>query len=298
MIDRRSLIGFMAAAASLGWKARACAADRSDKGLFWRLQIPDKGTAVVFGAWMIAASVVPGIVLDAYAFIELTRRMIGGYPDYQFKFNGDRKDDKPLVEILSPRLANEVRVITEASPGLFRGQFEEIPAFMTPLLLIGEGQTQMPPAVPVGTMIRAYAEQVRRPVSFLLSESEVRGLLGIPDLAMANDAANETLITYLIELRRQRGPLGRYVEQLYAARDGERLQSLCDDLFQHGLPPMGWFSKSAILQVRTLILQRLLEAVGSQSGISFFVLELPMLTGTDGLLAALRRQGATISVLT
>jgi hypothetical protein len=294
MIDRRSLMGVMAAAASFG---RASAADGSDKGLFWRLEIPDKGTAAVFGARWIAASVVPEIVRDAYMFIELTRRTIAAYPDFQSKFNIDRKDDKPLVGILSPRLANEVRVIAEAIPGASRGQFEKFPAFMTPQLLLAEGQTQMPPGGPVGVTIRSYAQQMRRPFSFLLSESEVRGLLGAPDFAMANNAVNDALIIYLLELRRQRGPLGRYIEQLYAARDGERLQSLNDDLFQHGVPPGGWFSKSAVLQVRTLILQRLLEAVGSQSGMSFFVLELQTLTGTDGLLAALRREGATISVL-
>jgi hypothetical protein len=114
---------------------------------------------------------------------------------------------------------------------------------------------------------------------------------------MATNAVNEALVMYLIELRRQWGPLGKHVEQLYAARDSEGLQRFNDDLFQHGLPPGGWFSKSAWLQVRTLILQRLLEAVGSQSGMSFFGLELPTLTGSDGLLAALRQQGATISVL-
>jgi hypothetical protein len=54
---------------------------------------------------------------------------------------------------------------------------------------------------------------------------------------------------------------------------------------------------AAGLKVRALTLQRLIEAVGSQSGISLFALELVTLTGTDGLFAALRRQGATISVL-
>jgi hypothetical protein len=295
MIDRRSLMGFMAAGASFGWKARACAVDGSDKGLFWRLEIPDKGTAVVFGAWLIAASAVPEIVRDAYVFIELTRRTIAAYPDFQSKFDIDRKDDKKLVEILSPRLANEVRVIAEANPSV-RGEFEKFPAFMAPGLLLAEGQTKMPPAGTLGAVIRSYVQQ-RRPFSFLLSESEVRDLWGAPDLATANNAVNETLIMYLLELRRQRGPLGRYTEQLYAARDSERLRSFGDDLLQHGVPPLGGFSTSALLQVRTLILQRLVEAVGSQSGMSFFVLELPALIGTDGILASLRREGATISVL-
>jgi hypothetical protein len=122
MIDRRSLVGGMAAASSLGWKARAGEADGSDKGLFWRLEIPDKGTAVVFGTWAIAASLVPGIIRDAYVFIELTRRTIVAYPEFHLKFNIDKKDDKKLVDIVSPRLANEVRVIAEAAG--FRGQFE------------------------------------------------------------------------------------------------------------------------------------------------------------------------------
>jgi hypothetical protein len=153
MIDRRSLMGFMASATSFGWTERACAADGSDKGLIWRIEIPDKGTAVVFGVWAIAASVVPGIVRDAYVFTELTRHSIAAYPDFQSKYNIDKKDDRPLVEVLSPRLAHEVRVIVEANPA-FRGQFEKFPALMTPLLLVAEGQTQMPPAVPLGAMIR------------------------------------------------------------------------------------------------------------------------------------------------
>jgi hypothetical protein len=294
MIDRRSLMGFAASAASFGWEARACAADASNNGLFWRLEIPDKGTAVVFGVWLIAASAVPEIVRDAYVFIELTRRTIMAYPDFQSKFDIDKKDDKKLVEILNPRLANEVRVIVEAAG--FRDQFEKLPAFMTPGLLITEGQTKMPPAVPLAAVMRSYVQQ-RRPFSFLLSETEARDLLGAPDFAMANNGVNEALVMYLLELRRQRGPLGRYIEQLYADRDSERLQSFNDDLFQHGMLPMGGFSKSAILKLRALTLQRLIEAVGSQSGMSLFALELVTLTGTDGLFAALRRQGATISVL-
>ena len=50
MIERRSLMAFMSAAASSRWLG-ACAEGRSDKGLFWRLEIPDKRTAIVFGAW-------------------------------------------------------------------------------------------------------------------------------------------------------------------------------------------------------------------------------------------------------
>jgi hypothetical protein len=155
----------------------------------------------------------------------------------------------------------------------------------------------LPPAVPLHAMIRYTAQQLRRPLSFLLNESEAGDLFGTPDLAMANSDVNEALIMYLLELRRQRGPLGRYVEQLYAARDSERLQSFSEDLFQHGVHTMMGFSKNGMLQIRALTLQRLIETVGSQSGMSLFALELVTLTGTDGLFAALRRQGATISVL-
>jgi hypothetical protein len=75
MIDRRSSTGFMAAAASSGWKTGARAADGSNKGLFWRLEIPDKRTAIPTGAWTIAASLVPGIVLDGYRLVDATRRI-------------------------------------------------------------------------------------------------------------------------------------------------------------------------------------------------------------------------------
>jgi hypothetical protein len=75
MVDRRSLAGSMAAAALSGWKAGACAADGSDR-LSWRLEIPDKRTAIAFGAWTIAASLIPGIVLDGYRLVDATRRII------------------------------------------------------------------------------------------------------------------------------------------------------------------------------------------------------------------------------
>lgn len=76
MIDRRSLTGFIAAAASSGWKAGACAADGSDNGLFWRLEIPDKRTATAFRAWTIAPSLVPAVVVDGHRLVDATRRII------------------------------------------------------------------------------------------------------------------------------------------------------------------------------------------------------------------------------
>jgi hypothetical protein len=76
MIDRRSLTGFMAAAGSSEWKAGACAADGSDKALFWPPEIPDKRAAIAFGASTIAASLVPGIVHDGYRLADATRRII------------------------------------------------------------------------------------------------------------------------------------------------------------------------------------------------------------------------------
>jgi hypothetical protein len=76
MIDRRSLTGLIAAAGSSEWKAGACAADGSDKALFWPLEIPDKRTAIAFGASKIAASLVPAIVHDGYRLVDATRRII------------------------------------------------------------------------------------------------------------------------------------------------------------------------------------------------------------------------------
>jgi hypothetical protein len=76
MIKRRSLIEFMSAAASSGWRAGVCAEDGSDKGLFWRLEIPDKRTAIVFGAWTTTASLVPRIVVDGYRYVDATHRII------------------------------------------------------------------------------------------------------------------------------------------------------------------------------------------------------------------------------
>ena len=164
MIDRRSLMGFMAAAGWYGWKVRACAASGSDRGLFWRLEIPDQGTAIIFGAWPIAASVVPEILGDADRFVEATRRLIFTAPSFQSHEDVKTKDLKRLVEIVSPRVANEVREIVESNPGWWgHFQLENIPAFVMPLLLIAEGQTRMPPAgpaVPLTDMIRSYAEQL------------------------------------------------------------------------------------------------------------------------------------------
>jgi hypothetical protein len=76
MIERRSLIEFMSAAASSGWRAGAYGEDGSDKGLFWRLEIPDKRTAIVVGAWTTTPSLVPGIVVDGYRYVDATHRII------------------------------------------------------------------------------------------------------------------------------------------------------------------------------------------------------------------------------
>lgn len=294
MMDRRALMGFMAGAAALGWKGRCRAAGDGDNGVFWQLDIPGGGTAVVFGGWKIAGSVVPEIVRDGRMFVERTQRMIGQYPDFTFPKIDIPKDIKPFHTVVSRELADAVRVIVA---GFYGGPFETLPPAMIPLLLISEGQTPMPPGVPLAFMMRGFAQQLQRPFAFLLSESEVKALLGPPDLSAANDAVSEALIAHMIALRRQHGPLGRYVEQLYAARNGAGLQRFNDGLREHGLVGLMGFSETAMLAVRNAILEPMLEAIASQPGVSLFALELGVLTGADGIFAQLRRRGATISVL-
>lgn len=294
MIDRRSLMGFMAAGAPFGWKAQSWAAEESGKGVFWRLEVPGKGKAVVFGGWAVAASAAPEILRDGYILVQQTQRMFGQYPDFQ-SLQVDLSRSRKLVETVSPGLARELRVIVEAIPG--SGPFENFPASMTALVLITEGQTRMTPTTPtLAFTMRSFAQQLQRPFSFLVSESEAKDLLGAPDLAIVDKAVNDALVSYVLELRRQRGPLGKYVEQLYNARDSEGLQRFNDDLYQHGMDASG-ISENRVLRLRKVLLERMLEAVGSQPGVPFFGLELVALTGKNGLFAGLRRQGVTISVL-
>jgi len=82
------------------------------------------------------------------------------------------------------------------------------------------------------------------------------------------------------------------MERLYAARDGEQLNSFADDLKRHGVPQFWSFSSGDVL------LRRLPEAVAkSQPDTPFIMLPVDLLTGPNGLWTELRRQGARISVL-
>ena len=292
IVSRRRLL--ISAAALVSLRAPGfpfAAAAEQDRALFWRV---GSGTnaSIVFGYVRIGASVAPDVVSDGERLLESVHAVVTDMPaNVRFPpLSVDRKQVKPIVQVVSPAVAEELRAALGATPA--QAVADSISGFETTVILMSEGQHPSNPSI--GGTIVGYAAAHGHPMRQLLTNDEVAGTYQAPDLAAVNARIGEGQITYLLQLRQRFGPIGGHLEQLYRARQSEEIDRFTADIDKHGVP-----SLSALIsgdRLRALIVDRATRMLSDRpSDTALLLLPLGVLTGPNGLLAALEARGVAVT---
>jgi hypothetical protein len=242
----------------------------------------------IFGYERTNAALVPDIVSDgdrlsdgaSSVYVDLDQNV--ALP----KFTLNLKGVPPVLPDLSPTDADELRRIIAAGGG---ATLERLPGYMVSLLLMAEGQH--PPGPTVGGVIADHIRVSGKQISPLISDAELQSAWYPPDpLAAKSVGAHQ--INYLLEKRRQFGPIGGYLETLYMQRRGAEIVELTTEIAKEGVvSPLGALSGP---KSRALLFEKVLK-VGSTN--NFLFLPLGTLLGDDGILQLMKSNGFQIAVL-
>ena len=291
-IDQRRFLALAATTAlACNFKARAA---ETQPALFWRVTI-GSSSAILYGYERVAASVVPDVVKDGDRFIDETKSLILDLsPVVKFPaIEIDRKITVPLSNTISKQTLTDLRDAFGKTPQV-ASMTDLLSGLEITSLLMGEGQTPSPATA--GGVIAQHGRALDRPVALLISDAEAQGLWNPPDIAALNRSIDEDKVRYLLDLRKQVGPIGAHLEKLYLARQSEEINRFTADIRQHGIvSPSSFLSEE---RMRALLLDRLVAALAAQDAVAAFaLLPLGLLTGADGLVAKLRAGGHAVTVL-
>lgn len=270
---------------------RAWAAD-DNKALFWTVTPQGRKNAVLFGYERIAPNIVPDLIKDGDALVMSSDRIVLDLPqNVRFPaMSVTRPDIKPIVQVVSPPTAERIRKLLSTPSSAALG--DRISGLELAVALMSEGQHQAT-STAAGAIVD-YARNAGKPIDQLISEAEIRSAWQPPDLAAMNGKINEETITYLLDLREKAGPIGGYLEQLYRERDGNAIERVTAEMTRRGV-----ISPSQFLQtdkVRELMLARALDTLTRQADETrFMMFPLGMLTGENGMLAALKAKGLSVA---
>jgi hypothetical protein len=240
----------------------------------------------IFGYERINAALVPDIVSDgdrmsdgaSAVYIDI------GSNSVPMKFSTNLKQVPPVLPDLSPTDADELRRIMPAAAGT---PVERLPGYIVGMLLMGEGQHPATPSV-----VAMITDRVRfggRTVSPLIDDDDLRSLWSPPD-AIALGSVGAQQISYLLQRRRQVGPIGGYIETLYEQRRASEIIQLQQDVAKQGiLSPLASLTGP---QFKALLLGRLLKIDSKKS---FLLLPLAVLLGDDGILQLMKSSGFQIA---
>lgn len=291
-IDRRQLLA-LASVTAVGWNFKAFAAE-DQPALFWRVNV-GKNSAILYGYERVAASVAPDVVKDGDRFIDDTKSMILDLsPVVKFPpIQVERNNTTPFSNAVSKETLVELRDAFAKIPPI-AAMTDLLSGFEITSLLMGEGQTPSPASV--GGVIAEHGRALNRPVALLVSDAEAQGLWNPPDIAALNKSIDEAKVRYLLDLRKQVGPIGAHLEKLYVARQGEEINRFTAEIRKHGIvSPSSFLTED---RMRALLLDRLVTALSASDAVAAFaLLPLGLLTGADGLLAKLRAGGNAVTAL-
>lgn len=292
-LTRRRALGLALAALSttmLG--ARAAGEVSDDRALFWEV---GSGTSAntIFGYTRIAASLVPDIIDEGTKRATAAKRIIQDFPS-SVTLPSIKLDPSlpPVVGKLDAKTADAFRGIVQQSFAPLLPTVDKMPGIEATMLLMTEGQT--PPNPTVGGTIFEHALQAGRPSTILISDAELRGMVFPSSLTAFDKRISQDTIAYMLDLRAKDGPIGRQFEQLYVARCGGDIHSLAAELSRRGA-----FSPAQVLNgdaIKVILAGRLEAALKDNEADSAFVLlPLDALLGNDGIIAALRKLGITVT---
>jgi hypothetical protein len=262
--------------------------------LFWRIEAGNGAVGTVFGYARTAASVSADIVRDGILIVEQSRRVVLDMDNVKFPPVTTSEHMPPLMPMLGQPLADELRRALTAL-AVPQSQIDDMPGVLIAMFLYGEGQTKPVPSV--GGVIMDRAKALRLPVTTLLATSEVEKLRKPIDLVALNKAVDENVIAFMLDVRRQVGPIGKHCEDLYRERRAEELHGFARSMSEHGVPESQTFFEGET--IRELLLTRLAAALSSQAADApaFCFLPIGVISGPDGLLATSRRRGMRASSL-
>ncbi|OCI90843.1 hypothetical protein A6U85_24975 [Agrobacterium sp. 13-626] len=259
----------------------------ADNTLFWQATRAGQSMAI-FGYERINAALVPDIVSDG---VRISDQASSVYIDLgsnsvPMKFSTNLKQVPPVLPDLSQADADDLRRIMPAAAGT---PVERLPGYIVSMLLMGEGQH---PSVPsVGGMITDRVRLSGKAVSPLLSDDDLRSIWSLPD-ALALKSVGAHQISYLLERRRQVGPIGGYMERLYEQRRVPEITQLRIEIAKEGVVnPLGSLAGP---QFKALLLERVLRI---ESAKNFLLLPLAVLLGDDGILQRMRSSGFQTTTL-
>jgi hypothetical protein len=231
-IARRNFLVFAAATAL----AREAAWGDDGRARFWRVEMPDGGQGIVFGYARIAAAITLDIVCDGTRLVGEARRVVLDMDNVKLPAMKIDATLPPILSRLDSARADEVRKIL-AAMHVPQAQLDGLSGFMVATLLHGEGQTNPMPSVGGVTMDRVKA--LGRPVVTLLGQADVDRLRRPVDFAALDRTITPQTIAFLLDTRRQIGPIGAHSDGLYRARKSEELDRFTKLLADHGVPESG-----------------------------------------------------------
>ncbi|MBV8745436.1 MAG: hypothetical protein JO134_10395 [Xanthobacteraceae bacterium] len=292
-LTRRRALGLaLAASFAPGLRAWAAGQVSDDRAVFWEFG-SGASASTIFGYDRIAASLVLDIVDDGTKRATAAKRVIQDFPA-RVVLPAIKIDPslQPIVDRLDAKAAAAFRGVVQQSFAQLAPTIDKMPGVEASMLLMAEGQT--PPNPSVGGTIVDVALKVGRPSTVLISDTELRGMALSPNLTALDKRIGQDTITYLLDLRAKGGPIGRQFEQLYAARRGGDIHSLSAELIKRGVfVPAQMLNGDAI---KYLLGSRLEAALKTDAAASAFVLmPLDALVGNDGIIAALRKGGNSVT---
>jgi hypothetical protein len=216
-------------------------------------------------------------------------------PNVRFpKVEIPRKDVTPLVDRLSKSAATRVRTLLRQDAA-WKPMTDTLSGVEFVALIMFEGQT--PATASVGGTIAAHALGKGKPISYLLSQTDLQDMMGKPDLAALDKRIDEGIVTWLLDLHDRIGAVGKHVEMLYGERRSADIETLSADMRAHGMPSFNEMGGLQADKVEAALAARTAEALKKpDGGKSFFLLPLGTLCDKkNGVLAKLKADGVKIT---
>ena len=302
MLDRRMALRLLLGGLAAAGTRPALSAPDDDVGVFWNIEGPSEtvgGTAggvhgILFGYQRIAAAALPEMVNDGVRFLKTVDHAVIDHPNLSKPV---KLPDQlpPLLPTLRPELAQQVRAILLAA-GLPADKIDTLPSMVVLMVLLGEGA---PPAeVTVGGVLFEEAKALGKPVGTLMTEQETQHFLDQmgPDPAAVEAPLTNDTVSFLLQTRREVGPIGAHCVALYRDRKTGELHRFADDLGRQSIAPLLWRDPEAAgrFYIDTLA-PRIVPALAT--GSAFFFINGGTLPSANGVLDRLRKQGARVTSL-
>jgi hypothetical protein len=297
MLSRR-MFGFAVASSLLGSHAAAAqnlaARASGGRGLFWEVQ--STAPSVLYGYGRTSTVVAPDILSEGKRYVELTQRIVGTRPNVTLAATSLARSGAPaIVDRLSPPVASRLRDVLSLDDQMAR-QTEKVSGLEAVAWLSTEGRS------PIGTTVYSalldHARAIQRPVFYLLSDQDMASLRSTPDLVADDKAIDEKMINYLLVLRATIGPIGKHQEILYAERRASALDRLENEMMVRGIPSLvrlGGIDEERMHALLADKVEAMLKVPAG--GRTLLLLPIAMLTGGDGMIERLRKQGIEVATL-